>query len=52
MCIVAADSQRRGRILLPFADDDPKAAEVLAEVLLLARDRESKDPTILAQLRS
>jgi hypothetical protein len=35
---------------LPFADDDPKTAEV-AKVLLLARDDEIRDPTILEQLR-
>jgi hypothetical protein len=43
---------RAARIFLPFADDDPKTAEVLSKVLLLARDEEIKDPTILKQLRS
>ncbi|MEA2825904.1 MAG: hypothetical protein QOG43_343 [Actinomycetota bacterium] len=52
VCIIPVDSQRRGRIFLPFADDDPKTAEVVAKVLLLARDRDIKDPTILSQLRS
>ena len=52
VCIIPVDSQRRGRIFLPFADDDPKTAEVVAKVLLLAKDREIKDPTILSQLRS
>lgn len=52
ICIIPVDSQRRGRIFLPFADDDPKTAEVVAKVLLLAQDREIKDPTILSQLRS
>jgi hypothetical protein len=33
-----------------FADDDPRTAEVLSKVLLLARDREIKDPTILEQI--
>jgi hypothetical protein len=51
VCIIPVDSQRRGRIFLPFADDDPKTAEVVAKVLLLARDHEIKDPTILSQLR-
>jgi hypothetical protein len=45
------DGQRRGRVFLPFADDDPRTAEVVAKVLLLARDREIRDPTILEQLR-
>lgn len=35
-----------GRLFLPFADDEPKTLEVLSKVLLLARDREIKDPTI------
>jgi hypothetical protein len=35
-----------------FADDDPKTAGVMAKVLLLARDHEIKDPTILEQIRS
>jgi hypothetical protein len=52
LCIVPVDAQRRGRIFLPFADDDPKTAEVVAKVLLLARDREIRDPTILSQLQS
>jgi hypothetical protein len=34
------------------ADDDPKTAEVMAKVLLLARDAEIRDPTFLEQLRA
>lgn len=51
VCIVPVHGQHRGRLFLPFADDDPKTAEVVSKVLLLARDGEIKDPTILAQLR-
>lgn len=36
--------------LLPFADDDPRTAEVVSKVLLLARDEAIRDPTILEQL--
>lgn len=50
LCIIAVGSQHRGRLFLPFADDDPKTAEVVSKVLLLARDHEIKDPTILEQL--
>lgn len=50
--IVAVHSQHRGRLFLPFADDDPRTAEVMSKVLLLARDKEIKDPTILDQIRS
>lgn len=49
--IVPVHSQHRGRLFLPFADDDPKTAEVMSKVLLLARDKEIKDPNILDQIR-
>jgi hypothetical protein len=52
VCIVPVHGQHRGRVFLPFADDDPKTAEVIAKVLLLARDDQIKDPTILEQLRA
>jgi hypothetical protein len=52
LIIVAVHSQHRGRVFLPFADDDPRSAEVLSKVLLLARDSEIKDPSILHQIRN
>jgi hypothetical protein len=51
LCIVPVHAQHRGRLFLPFADDDPRSAEVLSKVLLLARDHEIQDPSILEQLR-
>lgn len=48
--IIPIHSQHRGRIFLPFADDDPKSAELLSKVLLFAKDNEIQDPTILRQL--
>ena len=51
MLIVPIHSQHRGRIFLPFADDDPKTAEVLSKVLLLARDGGIQDPNILEQIQ-
>lgn len=51
VCIVPVGSQHRGRLFLPFADDDPKTAEVVSKVVLLARDHEIKNPSILEQLR-
>ena len=51
VCIVPVSAQHRGRIFLPFADDDPRTAEVVSKVLLLARDAKIQDPTILGQLR-
>lgn len=50
LSILPVHSQQRGRLFLPFADDDPKSAEVMSKVLLLARDNEIQDPTILRQL--
>ncbi|MEM1186739.1 MAG: DUF5724 domain-containing protein [Planctomycetota bacterium] len=50
LVIVAVQSQYRGRLFLPFADEDPRTAEVMAKVLLLARDHEIKDPMILEQI--
>lgn len=48
--IVAVQSQHRGRLFLPFVDDDPRSAELLSKVLLLAKDGELQDPSILGQL--
>lgn len=50
LCIVPVHSQHRSRIFLPFIDNDPKTAEVVSKVLLLARDQKIQDPTILEQL--
>lgn len=50
LCIVPVPSQHRGRLFLPFADNDPRTAEVVSKVLLLAKDDEIKDPTILEQI--
>lgn len=51
LSILPVHSQHRGRLFLPFVDDDPKSAEVISKVLLLARDNEIQDPTILRQLK-
>lgn len=50
LSILPVHSQHRGRLFLPFADDDPKSAEVMSKVLLLAKDNEIQDPTILSQI--
>ncbi|HVK05434.1 MAG TPA: DUF5724 domain-containing protein, partial [Armatimonadaceae bacterium] len=50
VCIVPSFAPQRGRLFLPFADNDPRTAEVVSKVLLLAKDQEIKDPTILEQL--
>jgi hypothetical protein len=50
VCIVPVHGQHRGRLFLPFVDDDPRSAEVVSKVLLLARDDKIRDPSILEQL--
>ncbi len=50
LCIIPVHSQHRGRIFLPFVDNDPKTAEIVSKVILLARDEQIKDPTILEQI--
>ncbi|WP_459557931.1 DUF4132 domain-containing protein [Lacunimicrobium album] len=49
--IVAVHAQHWGRLFLPFADSDPKTAEVLSKVILLAEDKKIQDPSILEQVR-
>lgn len=51
LCIVPVHNQGQGRLFLPFADPDPRTAEVVSKVLLLAEDKKIQDPTILEQLR-
>ena len=52
VCLVPVHSQHRGRLFLPFADDDPRTAGMLSKTLLLARDEEIEDPILLDQLRA
>ncbi|WP_397386806.1 DUF4132 domain-containing protein [Paenibacillus sp. MMS20-IR301] len=49
--IIPVHSQHRGRLFLPFLDEDPRTAEILSKVVLLAEDTKIKDPQILAQLK-
>ena len=49
--ILPVHSQHRGRIFLPFVDDDPKTAEIISKIIHLAEDSKIKDPTILNQIR-
>lgn len=50
LVVQAVSTQNRGRIFLPFADEDPKTAEIVSKVLLFAKDDEIKDVGILGQL--
>lgn len=48
--IIPVSAQHRGRVFLPFVDDDPRTAEIVSKVVMLASDDKIKDPTILSQL--
>lgn len=48
--ILPVHSQHRGKLFLPFADDDPKTAEIITKALFLAEDFKIKDPSILSQI--
>ncbi len=43
-------AQERGRLFLPFVDEDPRTVEILSKLLLFANDQDIKDPGILAQM--
>jgi hypothetical protein len=51
LTILPVHSQRRGRLFLPFIDDDPKTAEIVSKTILLAEDDKIKDPTILGAIQ-
>lgn len=51
IAVLPVHSQHRGRLFLPFVDEDPKTAEILSKVLLFAEDTKIKDPFILNQIR-
>lgn len=48
--ILPVHSQQRGKLFLPFADEDPKTAEIMSKIVLLAEDKKIKDPFILDQI--
>ena len=52
LAILPVHSQHRGRMFLPFVDDDPKSAEIISKMKLLSEDNKIQDPTILAQINS
>ncbi len=49
--VLPVHSQHRGKIFLPFVDDDPKTAEIISKVLLFAEDGKIKDPSILEMIK-
>lgn len=49
--VLPVHSQHRGKIFLPFLDEDPKTAEIISKIILFADDKKIKDPYILDQMR-
>lgn len=43
-------SGQRGKVYLPFMDEDPMTAQIVSKVIMLAEDTSIKDPSILAQI--
>lgn len=48
--IIPVHAQHRGRLFLPFLDENPKTAEILSKIVVLAEDTKIKDPSILTQI--
>lgn len=42
--------EHRGRLFLPFIDDDPKTTEITSKIVMLAEDYKIKDHTVLVQI--
>lgn len=51
LMVLPVHSQARGRIFLPFADNDPKTAEIMSKILMFSNDNKIKDPSILEQIQ-
>ncbi|MBC2478690.1 DUF4132 domain-containing protein, partial [Clostridium beijerinckii] len=48
--IIPIHSGQRGKLFLPFIDSDPKSAEIISKIAILAEDNKLKDPSILEQI--
>ncbi len=48
--VLPVHSQSRGKLFLPFVDEDPKTAEIMSKIVLFAQDQKIKDPYILKQM--
>ena len=48
--VLPIHSAHRGRVFLPFVDDDPKTAEIISKIVLFAEEDKIRDPYILKQL--
>ena len=50
IAVLPVHSQGRGRVFLPFLDEDPKTSEIISKILLFAEDDKIQDPAILSQI--
>ena len=50
IAVLPVHSQHRGKMFLPFVDEDPKTAEIMSKIVLFAEDTKIKDPYILEQI--
>ena len=50
IAVLPVHSQQRGKLFLPFIDEDPKTAEIMSKIVLFAEDKKIKDPYILSQI--
>ncbi|MBR4984532.1 MAG: DUF4132 domain-containing protein [Proteobacteria bacterium] len=51
IAVLPVHSQHRGKLFLPFIDDDPQTSEIMTKILFFANDMKIKDPFILNQIR-
>lgn len=49
--IVTVSSGKKSKIFLPFLDEDPKTAEIITKMIMLANDSKIKDPFIMQQIK-
>lgn len=50
IAVLPVHSQHRGKLFLPFVDEDPKTAEIMSKIVLFAEDEKIRDPYILEQI--
>lgn len=50
--VIHVYSKKRGKVYLPFLDEDPMSAQILTKVIMFAKDTQIKDPSILKQIQT
>lgn len=52
IAVLPVHSQHRGKLFLPFVDEDPKTAEIMTKIIFFANDMKIKDPYIVSQIHT